>query len=60
MKRMRQEILKEHKTPDVEGLDEAQAREVLKQDYEERRKIMDANPIHVAIAGPYDVQTCHG
>ena len=45
------EILKEHKTPDVEGLDEAQAREVLKQDYEERRKIMDANPIHVAIAG---------
>ncbi|RGY04813.1 lysine--tRNA ligase [Blautia obeum] len=45
------EILKDHKTPDVEGLDEAQAREVLKQDYEERRKIMDANPIHVAIAG---------
>ena len=45
------EILKGHKTPDVEGLDEAQAREVLKQDYEERRKIMDANPIHVAIAG---------
>ena len=45
------EILKDHKIPDVEGLDEAQAREVLKQDYEERRKIMDANPIHVAIAG---------
>ena len=45
------EILKDRKTPDVEGLDEAQAREVLKQDYEERRKIMDANPIHVAIAG---------
>ena len=45
------EILKDHKTPDVEGLDEAQAREVLKEDYEERRKIMDANPIHVAIAG---------
>ena len=45
------EILKDHKTPDVEGLDEAQAREVLKQDYEERRKIMDANPIQVAIAG---------
>ena len=45
------EILKDHKTPDVEGLDEAQAREVLKQDYEERRKNMDANPIHVAIAG---------
>ena len=45
------EILKDHKTPGVEGLDEAQAREVLKEDYEERRKIMDANPIHVAIAG---------
>ena len=45
------EILKDRKTPDVEGLDEAQAREVLKKDYEERRKIMDANPIHVAIAG---------
>nr|WP_256444113.1 lysine--tRNA ligase [Blautia sp. MSJ-19] len=45
------EILKDHKTPDVEGLDEVQAREVLKKDYEERREIMDANPIHVAIAG---------
>ena len=45
------EILKDHKTPDVEGLDEAQAREILKKDYEERREIMDANPIHVAIAG---------
>ena len=45
------EILKDHKTPDVEGLDEAQAREVLKKDYEERREIMDASPIHVAIAG---------
>ena len=45
------EILKDRKTPDVEGLDEAQAREVLKQDYEERREIMDASPIHVAIAG---------
>lgn len=32
------EILKDHKTPDVEGLDEAQAREVLKQDYEEKKK----------------------
>ena len=45
------EILKDRKTPDVEGLDEAQAREVLKKDYEERREIMDASPIHVAIAG---------
>ena len=45
------ELLKDRKTPDVEGLDEAQAREVLKKDYEERREIMDASPIHVAIAG---------
>ena len=45
------EILKDRKTPDVEGLDEAQAREVLKKDYKERREIMDASPIHVAIAG---------
>ncbi len=36
--------------PDVEGLDEEQAKEVLKKDYEER-SIMDASPIHVAIAG---------
>ena len=45
------ELLKDRKTPDVEGLEEAQAREVLKKDYEERREIMDASPIHVAIAG---------
>ena len=45
------ELLKNRETPDVEGLDEAQAREVLKKDYEERREIMDASPIHVAIAG---------
>ena len=45
------ELLKDRETPDVEGLDEAQAREVLKKDYEERREIMDARPIHVAIAG---------
>ena len=43
------ELLKDRETPDVEGLDEAQAREVLKKDYEERREIMDASPIHVAI-----------
>ena len=45
------ELLKDHQTPDVEGMDEEQAKEVLKKDYEERRSIMDANPIHVAIAG---------
>ena len=45
------ELLKDHQTPDVEGMDEEQAKEVLKKDYEERRSIMDANPIHVSIAG---------
>ena len=45
------EILKDHQTPDVEGMNEEQAKEVLKKDYEERRSIMDANPIHVSIAG---------
>ena len=32
-------------------MDEEQAKEAPKKDYEERRNIMDANPIHVAIAG---------
>ena len=45
------ELLKDHQTPDVEGMDEEQTKEVLKKDYEERRSIMDANPIHVSIAG---------
>ena len=45
------ELLKDHQTPDVDGMDEEQAKEVLKKDYEERRSIMDANPIHVSIAG---------
>jgi len=45
------EILKDHQQPNVEGMDEEQAKEALKNDYEERRIIMDASPIHVAIAG---------
>ena len=45
------ELLKDRTEPDVSGLDEEQAKEVLKKDYEERRSIMDASPIHVAIAG---------
>ena len=45
------EILKDRKAPDVEGMDEQQAREVLQQDYNERRAIMDASPIPVTIAG---------
>ncbi len=35
----------------TEGMDEAQAREAQKADYNERRAIMDAQPIHVSIAG---------
>ena len=45
------EILKDRKDPDVEGMDEQQAREVLNTDYNERRAIMDASPINVTIAG---------
>lgn len=45
------EILKDHQQPNVEGMNEEQAKEALKNDYEERRSIMDASPIHVAIAG---------
>ena len=35
----------------TEGMDEAQAKEALNADYNERRAIMDAQPIHVSIAG---------
>ena len=45
------ELLKDRTEPDVAGLDEEQAKEALKKDYEERRSIMDASPIHIAIAG---------
>ena len=45
------ELLKDHREPDVSGMDEEQAKEALKADYEERRAIMDAHPLHVAIAG---------
>ena len=36
---------------DVTGLEEQEAREAKKKDYNERREIMDANPINVRIAG---------
>ena len=45
------ELLKDRKELDVTGLDEEQTKEAQKKDYEERRSIMDASPIHVAIAG---------
>ena len=35
----------------TDGRDEAAAREAVKADYEERRSIMDADPVHVSIAG---------
>ncbi len=35
----------------VDGIDEEAAKEAKKNDYNERREIMDANPIHVSIAG---------
>ena len=37
--------------PNVEGLEEAEAREIINNDYNERRAIMDASPIPVSIAG---------
>ena len=37
--------------PSVEGLDEQQAKDVINNDYNERRAIMDADPIEVSIAG---------
>ena len=45
------ELLAGRKQPSVEGLDEQQAKEVLNEDYNERRTIMDASPINVSIAG---------
>ena len=38
-------------TPDVEGLEEAEKRQVINEDYNERRAIMDAQPIQVTVAG---------
>ena len=37
--------------PLLDGLDEEQARALKKADYNERREIMDAQPIHVSVAG---------
>ena len=37
--------------PNTEGMDEAEARQVKNDDYNERRAIMDADPIHVSVAG---------
>ena len=45
------ELLAGRAEVNLDGLDEQQAREAKKADYNERRAIMDADPIKVAIAG---------
>ena len=44
-------ILGDRKAPDTTGLSEEEARSVIKEDYNERRAILDASPIHVSLAG---------
>ncbi len=46
-----EKLLAGRQEPNVEGLEEAEARAVLNDDYNERRAIMDASPIEVSIAG---------
>lgn len=46
-----EKLLSGRTAPDVAGLDEAEAKEILKQDYNDKRAIMDADPIHVSVAG---------
>ncbi|WP_075680366.1 lysine--tRNA ligase [Roseburia sp. 831b] len=45
------EILAGRVAPNIEGLDEAAKKDVINADYNERRAIMDAQPIQVSIAG---------
>ncbi|MCQ2978309.1 MAG: OB-fold nucleic acid binding domain-containing protein, partial [Clostridia bacterium] len=44
-------LLKDRTPVDVTGLSEEEAKEKTKADYNERRAIMDANPVEVSIAG---------
>jgi len=44
-------ILEGREPLNTDGMDEAQAREAKNADYNERRAIMDAQPIHVSVAG---------
>ena len=46
-----QKLLAGRVAPNTDGLDEAEARKVINDDYNERRAIMDADPINVSIAG---------
>lgn len=45
------EILSGRQAPNVDGLSEEEAKEILNNDYNDRRAIMDAKPIYVNIAG---------
>ena len=45
------ELIAGRVAPNVDGLDEQEAKDVINKDYEERRAIMDASPINVSIAG---------
>ncbi len=46
-----EKLLAGREKPVTEGLDEQQAREIINADYNERRAIMDADPIEVTVAG---------
>ena len=46
-----EKLLASRVKPDTEGMDEAEARKVINDDYNERRAIMDASPIQVSVAG---------
>lgn len=48
---LEEKLLSGRAAPNTEGMDEAAAKQALKEDYNERRAIMDAEPIQVAIAG---------
>ncbi len=45
------ELLGDRKAPDTEGLGDDEKKNVINEDYNERRAIMDAQPIQVSIAG---------
>ena len=55
MKHMRKNCLKDRTEPDVAGLDEEQAKEALKKDYEERREHHGCQPNPCIYCWPYDV-----
>ena len=48
---LEEKLLAGKEMPDTEGMDEAEAKQVKTDAYNERRAIMDANPIQVSISG---------